>query len=111
MLSAGTQIGHFAIAERIGGGGMGEVYRARDLRSGRDVAFKIVPEHLSDDETAVARFEREIWCLAAVSHPNVLAMYEHGSEGPILYTALELLVGETLHARIRRSPIPWRDAA
>ena len=87
---------------------MGEVYRAHDVRVGRDVAIKVLPKRLSRDEEARARLVREAKAVAAISHPNVLALYELEQEGELAYVVTELLEGETLRATISRGPIPWR---
>jgi len=89
---------------------MGEVYRAHDPRLGRDVAIKVVPEHLARDSNALARFEREARAVAALSHPNILAIFDFASGGDIAYAVTELLEGETLAERVRRGPMPWREA-
>src|SRR5262249_20570463 len=77
---------------------MGEVYRARDSRLGRDVAVKVLPEHLASDAQALKRFQREARAVAALSHPNILALYDVGSEQGISYVVTELLEGENLRA-------------
>ncbi|SPE32778.1 Serine/threonine protein kinase (fragment) [Candidatus Sulfopaludibacter sp. SbA6] len=102
--------GCYEILAPIGAGGMGEVYRARDPRLGRDVAIKVLPEHLSKDPQALARFDREARAVAALSHPNILAIYDVGSEQGVAYTVTELLEGETLRSRIGRGALPWRKA-
>jgi serine/threonine-protein kinase len=87
---------------------MGEVYRARDPRLERDVAIKVLPAHLGDAPAALARFDREAKALAALSHPNILAVHDIGRDGEISYVVTELLAGETLRARLSRSPLSWR---
>jgi eukaryotic-like serine/threonine-protein kinase len=109
-LSPGAQLGPYKILARIGAGGMGEVYRAHDPRLGRDVAIKVLPERLSHDPQALARFEREAKAVAALSHPNILAIFDVGSEQGVSYVVMELLEGESLRGRISRGPIPWREA-
>ena len=109
-LSSGTQLGPYEIMSPLGAGGMGEVYRAKDTRLKRDVAVKVVPEHLAKDPTALNRFEREAQAVAALSHPNILAVYDVGTEQGVSFVVLELLEGETLGERVRRSAIPWRKA-
>jgi Tol biopolymer transport system component/serine/threonine protein kinase len=89
---------------------MGEVYRARDTRLDRDVAVKVLPERLAEDSEALARFEREAKAVAALSHPNILAIHDFGREGGILYAVTELLDGETLRDRIEAGPLPARKA-
>src|ERR1043166_1143794 len=98
-LAAGTKLGPYEVLGPIGAGGMGEVYRARDARLGRDVAIKVLPEHLSKDPQALARFGREARAVAALSHPNILAIFDVGSEQGVSYAVTELLEGETLKQR------------
>src|SRR4051794_27844215 len=90
---------------------MGEVYRAHDSRVGRDVAIKVLPHRLAADDEAHARFLREAKAIAAISHPNILALYEFEREDDITYVVTELLEGETLRGLIARGPISWRRAA
>jgi len=82
---------------------MGDVYRARDTRLDRDVAIKVLPEHLATDEAARARFEREAKAIAALSHPNILAVYDVGAEEGVAFVVMELLEGETLRQRLSES--------
>jgi len=89
---------------------MGEVYRARDPRLGRDVAVKVLPAHLAASDEAHARFEREVRAVAALSHPNILAIHDFGVEAGIAYAVMELLEGESLRARLAHGPLPWRKA-
>ena len=109
-LAPGTRLGVYEIVGSIGAGGMGEVYRARDSRLGRDVAVKVLPEVLATDPTALVRFEREMKALAAVSNPYIVAIYDVGKEGAIAYAVTELLDGETLAAVVARGPLPIRKA-
>ena len=109
-LAAGTKLGPYEIVSPLGAGGMGEVYRARDPRLGRDVAIKVLPEHLSRDPQALARFEREAKAVAVLSHPNILAIYDVGSDQGVTYAVTELLEGETLRTCVRRGALPWRKA-
>ena len=109
-LSAGSRLGPYEIVSPLGAGGMGEVYRARDTRLRREVAVKVLPEATARDPEALARFERETRAVAALSHPNILAIHDVGREGEISYAVLELLDGETLRERILRGPLPPRDA-
>ncbi len=90
---------------------MGEVYRARDRRLERDVAVKVLPDHLSEDPQALARFVRETKALAALSHPNLLAIFDTGDADGIRYAVTELLEGETLRAVVERGPTGWRKVA
>jgi serine/threonine protein kinase len=89
---------------------MGEVYSAQDTKLDRRVALKVLPEHLSNDPQALARFEREAKAVAALSHPNILAIHDFGIDGGITYAVAELLEGETLRTRIAGSALPWRKA-
>ena len=84
---------------------MGEVYRARDTRLDRDVAIKVLPERLVQDPQALARFEREAKAVAALSHPNILILYDVGEHQQAPYAVTELLEGETLRARLARSAV------
>ena len=107
----GRTLGHYRITSLLGAGGMGEVYRARDLRLDRDVAVKILPEHLANDAEALRRFEREAKAVAALSHPNILSIFDFGTEAGVSYAVMELLEGETLRARLQRGAIDWRETA
>ena len=88
------------------GGGMGEVYRARDVRLDRAVAIKVLPENLADTAEALARFEREAKALAALSHPNLVALFDVGTDQGIHFAVMEFLEGETLRERIDRGALP-----
>src|SRR5512135_1622472 len=99
-MQAGTRLGPYEILSRLGAGGMGEVYRARDARLGRQVAVKILPDAVSQDPRRVARFESEARALAALSHPNVLAIHDFGQSDGRVYAVTELLDGETLRDRM-----------
>jgi hypothetical protein len=101
-LGAGTRLGPYEIQAPLGAGGMGEVYRARDTRLRRDVAIKVLPAAMAASREALARFEAEALAVAALSHPNILALYDVGIEQDVSYAVLELLDGETLRARVSR---------
>jgi serine/threonine-protein kinase len=107
-LAAGFRLGPYEILAPLGAGGMGEVYRARDSRLDRDVAVKVVPSHLADDRDARARFEREARAVAALSHPNILSIFDFGSDGGVTYSVTELLRGETLRSALLHGPLPRR---
>lgn len=109
-LTAGTVLGAYEILAPLGAGGMGEVYRARDQRLGRQVAVKVLPERLAEDPKALARFEREARAVAALSHPNLLALYDIGRSGTVAFAVLELLEGETLRSRLASGSLPQRKA-
>jgi serine/threonine-protein kinase len=89
---------------------MGEIYRARDSRLGRDVAIKVPPEHLLCDKEALARFEREARAVAALTHPNILDIHDVGTADGVTFVVTELLEGESLGERLKRGPLPWRSA-
>jgi eukaryotic-like serine/threonine-protein kinase len=110
MLSPGIRLGPYEILASLGAGGMGEVFRARDTRLGRQVAVKILPEAVAGDARRVARFETEARALAALSHPNILGIHDFGQSDGRLYTVTELLDGETLRHRISGEPFAWRKA-
>ncbi|MEP7133006.1 MAG: protein kinase [Acidobacteriota bacterium] len=105
-LSAGSRLGPYEILAPIGAGGMGEVYRARDSRLGRDVAIKVLPEHLSSSEELRQRFEREARTISQLSHPHICALYDVGTDAGHEFLVMELLEGETLADRISRGPLP-----
>jgi serine/threonine protein kinase len=107
-LPTGRKLGPYEITGVIGTGGMGEVYRARDPRLGREVAIKVLPERVSAHPDALSRFEREAKAVAALSHPNILAIHDIGVEDGTAYSVTELLEGETLRERMGGSPLPVR---
>ena len=109
-VTVGTTIGPYRILDKLGEGGMGEVYRARDTRLNRDVAVKVLPVHLAADPDARVRFEREAKAVAALSHPNILAIHDFGVDGAVAYIATELLDGETLRERLRHGALPFKKA-
>jgi serine/threonine-protein kinase len=110
-LAVGTRLGPYEIGGLLGAGGMGEVYRAHDPRLGRDVAIKILPEHLAGDRDALTRFEREARAIAALSHAHILAIFDVGADQGVSYVVTELLEGQTLRTRLRSASIGWREAA
>jgi serine/threonine-protein kinase len=103
-LDAGSRLGPYEIVAPLGAGGMGEVYRARDPRLGRDVAVKVLPEAASTNPDRLRRFEQEARAVAALSHPNVLAIFDIGV-GDVPFLVTELLEGETLRALLERGPL------
>jgi eukaryotic-like serine/threonine-protein kinase len=109
-LTAGTRLGPYEILAPLGAGGMGEVYKARDTRLDRDVAIKVLPQSLARDASALARFEREAKAVAALSHPNILAVHDFGSSGETTYAVMELLEGESLRQRLAEGALPPRKA-
>ena len=109
-LAAGTELGPYEIVAPVGAGGMGEVYRTHDTRLGRDVAVKVIPEELAVHEDRLRRFEQEARATAALSHPNILAVFDVGVEGEVHYIVEELLEGQTLAERLRKGPLSLREA-
>jgi len=110
-LVAGQRLGPYEILAPLGAGGMGEVYRARDPRLERDVAIKVLPEHFIEDGDSLARFQTEAKAVAALSHPNIVAVFDTGQQGRQLFVVTELLEGETMRSRLRQGPIGMRKAA
>src|SRR5262245_8299381 len=105
-----TRLGPYAIVDSLGAGGMGEVYRARDTPLGREVAVKVLPERFASYPDALARFEREARAVAALSHPNILSLFDFGQVDGIAYAVTELLKGETLRERLARERLSDRKA-
>ena len=109
-LSPGTKLGHYEVVESVGKGGMGEVYRARDTKLGRDVAIKVLPEEFSRDKERLDRFEREARLLAQLNHPNIATLHGLEESDGQQFLVMELVEGETLAERIARGPIPIDEA-
>ena len=109
-LAVGARIGPYEITGTLGAGGMGEVYRARDPRLGRDVALKVLPDLFAGDPERLARFQREAQVLASLTHPNIGAIYGLEEAGTTRALVLELIEGDTLADRIARGPIPADEA-
>ncbi len=109
-LSAGTKLGPYEIVAPLGAGGMGEVYRARDTKLGRDVALKILPPRFAADAERVSRLEREAQLLASLNHPHIGAIYGFEDAGNVPALVLELVEGDTLDERVRRRPLPISEA-
>ena len=109
-LSAGTRLGPYEILSSLGAGGMGEVYRARDRKLDRDVAVKVLPQSVAADSDTLARFEREAKAVAALSHPNILSIFDFGTQDGVAYAVMELLEGESLRGRLAGGPIPQKQA-
>ncbi|HEV8433880.1 MAG TPA: protein kinase [Thermoanaerobaculia bacterium] len=109
-LSPGGTVGPYQVLELLGEGGMGQVYRGRDPRLARDIAIKILPQDSTDDAQAVARFEREARAIAALSHPNIVAVHDFGEQDGTFYVVTELLHGHTLRKRMEEGSVGWRKA-
>lgn len=109
-LTPGTKLGPYEVTAVIGAGGMGEVYRARDSRLGRDVAVKVLPPAFAADAERRARFEREAQTVAALSHPHIVSIFDTGVHDNQIFVVMELLDGETLRARLGNGPITVRKA-
>ena len=107
---AETQFGPYKIIALLGSGGMGEVYRARDTRLLRDVALKVLPASFTNDPERLRRFEQEARAVAALNHPNIVSVYDVGTDDGVHYIVSELLEGETLRERIPASGMPARKA-
>ncbi|HSG00029.1 MAG TPA: serine/threonine-protein kinase, partial [Vicinamibacterales bacterium] len=110
MLASGTRLGPYEVIAPLGAGGMGEVYRARDTKLDRPVAIKVLPESFGDDPDRLTRFEREARAVAALSHPNILSIYDFGTHEGVAFAVMELLEGETLRARLAEGCLPARKA-
>jgi eukaryotic-like serine/threonine-protein kinase len=109
-LTAGMRLGAYEVYSLLGAGGMGEVYRALDRRLGREVAIKVLPPAFSQNADRLARFEREARLLAALNHPNIAAIHGLEAADGVRFLVLELVPGKTLSERLRRSPLPIREA-
>src|SRR5262245_54228671 len=109
-LSAGSRLGPYEIVSPLGAGGMGEVYRARDMRLDRTVAIKILPQHLSASPESRQRFEREAKTISQLSHPHICTLFDvghqDGAQGPVDYLVMELIEGETLAVRLAKGALP-----
>ena len=109
-LEAGTKLGHYEVVSSLGAGGMGEVYRARDTKLGREVAVKLLLEEVSTDPERLARFEREARLLASLNHNNIATLHGFEKDGDTSFLVMELVEGETLADRIKRGAIPVDEA-
>ena len=109
-LSSGTKLGPYEIQSALGAGGMGEVYRARDTRLDRTVAIKILSAHLSANSELAARFEREARAISSLNHPHICHLYDIGTQDGTAYLVMEYLEGETLADRLRKGPLPLKQA-
>src|ERR1700720_2279214 len=109
-LASGARLGPYEILSPLGSGGMGEVYRARDTKLGRDVALKILPDTFAADPERLARFQREAQVLASLNHPHIGAIYGLEESDGVRALVLELVEGPTLAERIAAGPIPLDEA-
>src|SRR5512135_3474871 len=109
-LAAGTRLGPYEVLSQLGAGGMGEVYKAKDPRLGREVAIKVLPASFAQDADRLKRFEQEARAAGVLNHPNITAVYDFGSHEGAPYIVTELLEGETLRARLSTGPVPVRKA-
>src|SRR5262245_46007535 len=107
-LAAGTRLGPYEILSPLGAGGMGAVYRAKDSKLHRDVAVKVLPQRLAQDAASLERFEREARSVAALSHPNILSIFDFGTEDGVAFAVTELLDGQTLGELLESGPMPPR---
>src|SRR5439155_6941347 len=108
-LMIGQKLGHYIIVARLGAGGMGVVYRARDERLGREVALKLVPPELVNDELAHKRFRQEAQTLSRLSHPNVAALFEFDSEDGVEFLVMELVSGTSLREKLNAGALPAKE--
>src|SRR5438132_12612360 len=109
-LTSGTKLGPYEVVAPAGAGGMGEVYRARDTRLNRDVAVKVLPAAFARDPERMRRFQQEAQAVAALNHPNILAIHDFGEHEGSPYMVTEFLEGETLRQRLRPGTLPVRKA-
>src|SRR3990172_8562227 len=106
MLAAETKPGPYEVLSQVGAGGMGEVYKARDTRLNRDVAIKVLPEHLALNAELRERFQREAGTIANLKHPHICVLYDIGEQAGTQYLVMEYLEGETLPTRLLKPPLP-----
>src|ERR1700716_3089920 len=109
-LTTSSKLGPYEILSPIGAGGMGEVYRARDARLGRDVAIKVLPQHLSSNPELKERFEREARAISSLNHPRICTLYDIGHQDGVDFLVMEFLEGETLADRLKKGPLPMKES-
>src|SRR5512139_256338 len=105
-LAAGSRLGPYEIVAPLGAGGMGEVFRGRDTRLGRDVAIKVLPPGFAQNEQFRARFEREAKTISSLNHPNICTLFDVGHEDGTHFLVMELIEGDSLADRIQKGPLP-----
>jgi serine/threonine-protein kinase len=109
-LQPGKTLAHYEVVAPIGKGGMGEVYRAKDTKLGREVAIKVLPEEFATNGDRLARFQREATVLASLNHPNIGSIYGLEEAGSERFLVLELVPGDTLADRLQKGPLPLAEA-
>jgi len=107
-LQPGTRLGNYEVLSELGSGGMGEVYKARDLKLGREVAIKILPQEMASDSQRLRRFEQEARAASALNHPNIVTIYEIGEHEGTPYIAMEYVEGVTLREMLGGEPLPTK---
>ena len=105
-LQPGTRLGNYEVLSELGSGGMGEVYKARDLKLGREVAIKVLPQEMASDSQRLRRFEQEARAASALNHPNIVTIYEFGEHEGTPYIAMEYVEGKTLREILSSGPLP-----
>ncbi len=109
-ISPGARLGSYEVLSLLGAGGMGEVYRARDTKLGREVAIKVLPDAFAKDPARLARFEREARLLASLNHPNIATIHGLEESGGVNYLVMELVPGQTLAERLSGGPVEVEEA-
>src|ERR1700693_6297133 len=110
MLSAGSKLGPYEVSTPLGAGGMGEVYRAKDARLGREVALKVLPDEVARDADRRSRFEQEARAASALAHPNIVTVYDVGESNGSVWIAMELVEGKTIRDLLASGALPTRRA-